>query len=236
MWVCCLDSESLEIFNRLSLEGITAVYFKNIMYEELEYYSRDEFEKYIKPYFMIYVTKNHVNTEYVIYIEHDCYLLANPWIIFNMNPCSSLYLIKNAYLGLKNKKQENYSSSIILFYRSKVYFDCLYWWKKKGHEAYFEYKRKSVSVESLCIAMWPKLFNDIKKVKYMESCENRKVLDYVKCNRSNRTFYIKANQVLAVKPYSIKVISKDELVSPGIKELREYVCNTLKAAEEELEK
>lgn len=226
MWFCCLDDESFKSIGRLGLEDITAIHFINIAPDELKNlhskYSGKDFEKLIKPWFLLHVTKNHVNIENIVFIDSHCCLLSDPSIVFCTNTRSPAYLLKNMQLNHKVKKRKSYSSSVILFCRSKVYFDCLYWWKKKYLERGDDIVGVGAEIESLYINMWTRIFDGITSVDGYATCESRRDLGYIRYNLKDQSFYLMLNKVIAVKPYVATIKSK---------ELKEYVNSLIKTAE-----
>lgn len=189
IWFCCLDDSSYYRLRGLGLENATAIHADSVYPDELQRLKisslTTDMEKLIRPWFLLFITKDQVNIENIAFVDSGSCLLSDPAEVFAADPGRYVYLVRS-------KKQRAFSSLIILFCRSKVYFDCIYWWKKK-------YIVNALDAKDRYFSMWFRLFKGTSAVNGFIACESPRDVYSIRSDTRGKGFLLGGRKVISAK-------------------------------------
>lgn len=225
MWFCCLDDNSYYRLKSLELENTTAIHADSVYPDELQRLKggnvTTDLEKLIRPWFLLFITKDQVNIENIAFVDSGCCLLSDPAEVFDAEPGKHVYMIRNIAPDKKDRKKgiRAFSSQIILFCRSKVYFDCIYWWKKKNLE-------NTPDIKDRYFSLWLRIFEGTSSVNRFVVCESPRDVRNIRSDPGEKGFLFGGWKVLSIRLNSSTAMPR---------KLMEHVNTLASAAEAVLE-
>lgn len=135
LWVLCVDDEAYTLLAKMNLPKVTLISLENVKTERLAALAsqrkNNEFCWTLKASFVMYLLKNNVNLDSILYLDADLYFFQDVKSIHREWGDKSIFLTK-LWLGPKwAKKVGTFSAGLIGFKRDRGGMRCLASWRRK---------------------------------------------------------------------------------------------------------
>ncbi|MFC5464986.1 putative nucleotide-diphospho-sugar transferase [Lederbergia graminis] len=135
LWICCMDSESLNILSKLNLKNVTLIpvsEIENNMIAKLsEKRSLTECCWTMKAPLCEHILKHYSEIDYIIYCDADMYFFSSPKPILDEWSTYSIFLCKQRSTRMIEHKHGIYQAGLLGFKREENSLKILKWWKEK---------------------------------------------------------------------------------------------------------
>ncbi|KUP04749.1 glycosyl transferase [Bacillus coahuilensis p1.1.43] len=171
LWVCCMDTNTFNLFASLHLEHVTLISLRDVETDELRLVKKDrnikEYCWTIKAPLCEYVLKNYPEIKHIVYCDADMYFFSGYETLLNEWGTYSIFMCKQRGTSELESIHGQYQAGLIGFKREKNALSILTWWKEKCLEncseipdSYYDSWGDQKYLNSI-----PRLFSNIKIIE-----------------------------------------------------------------------
>ncbi len=169
IWVLALDDDTFKILSKLSLSNLIPIRLSDFEDEELlkvkPIRSTVEYYWTMTPSLPLYVLKNDLNADNIIYVDADCCFFADPEGMFCEMDNSSILIHEHRY-SMEYKSHEESSGrfnvGLMIFRRDSNGLAALEWWRERCLEwCYFRHDNGKLG-DQMYLNSFPDLFKGVK--------------------------------------------------------------------------
>ncbi|AGK53554.1 glycosyl transferase [Bacillus sp. 1NLA3E] len=169
-FMICLHDEAKKLFEKMNLAHATIISMENIENEDSELLSvksSRNVKEYIwtsKASVCLYLFKNFVKIDHIIWLDGDTYFFSDPesifteWGKFSVMLTSEKWLDEHSILGETNGI---YNTGFMGFKRDEHSMECLHWFRQKLIEWCFDRWEKGLWSDQVYANDWPDRFQNV---------------------------------------------------------------------------
>jgi hypothetical protein len=171
LWICCVDHEAYQALEQMNLKNITLIKVQELGDPELMHIqaqrSEVEFCWTLKAPLCLYLLKNYLEINHIVYCDADMYFFSNPHPLFDEWAKYSIFLCKQRGTAELEWKHGMYQAGLIGFKNESNSLQILEWWKRQCMARCSEqYDPSSNSWgDQKYLDLIPNLFENIKIIK-----------------------------------------------------------------------
>lgn len=169
LWILCFDQITYDILTKLDLSNIRLIHWEDFEKEDKELHAakinRSKVEYYwtCTPSLPLYIFKNFVHIQNIIYVDADFYFYASPGTIHEIGNGRSIMIIPHDYspeYALHNKAGK-YNVGVMMFRGDEDGYKCLKWWRERCIEwCYWRYEDNKIGDQAY-LNDWPDRFKGV---------------------------------------------------------------------------
>lgn len=143
LWVCCMDEDVYTTLEKLKLENTTLLDLDSIEEEELLKWHRSnktirELCSAIKAPLLLYILKNNINIDKLVYVDADMYFFADARLLFDEIKQGSVFLSPARSRKVLEAKYGKYQAGLIGLRRDNNTLEFLRWLRQRCLEWCYE--------------------------------------------------------------------------------------------------
>lgn len=135
LWICCVDHEAYRALDQMKLKNITLIKVHELGYSELFHIqaqrSEAEFCWTLKAPLCLYILKNYLEINHIVYCDADMFFFSHPKPLFDEWGQYSIFLCKQRGTIELEGKHGMYQAGLIGFKNEPNSLMILEWWKRK---------------------------------------------------------------------------------------------------------
>jgi hypothetical protein len=169
LWILCLDNIVYEIFQKLSLAGVTPISLNDFEKEDKELLqakanrSRIEYYFTCTPCLPLYILNNYPKVNLMTYLDSDLFFFSDPSPIFEELNGDSVLIVGHRFPRRLKKLEYHgiYNVGLLSFRRDDIGLQCLNWWRNSCLEWCYDREENDRYADQKYLDDWPTRFSKI---------------------------------------------------------------------------